>query len=116
MAPMYAACHAALSTAELLESILLQVRVKHILLVQRVSKQWRNTIIGSLQLQRALFLKPLNRDHDRVDTKDRKCDEGVTQGPHIIINPLLRFIGRTRRWGNDPVDVRFDLKILVSLD
>ncbi|KAK5117137.1 hypothetical protein LTR85_008905 [Meristemomyces frigidus] len=47
------------STTELLEAILLQLPVKHVLLAQRVSKQWCSTVVGSVQLQTALCFRPV---------------------------------------------------------
>ncbi|KAF7187924.1 hypothetical protein HII31_10824 [Pseudocercospora fuligena] len=54
--------------------------------------------------RRALFLKSFDRD----ETKHKTSND--FRGPYMIINPLLPFIGRTRRWGNDPVDIRLDFK------
>jgi hypothetical protein len=48
-----------LSTTELLEAILLQLSLKDVLLSQRVSKEWRDTIVGSTKLQQLLFFRPI---------------------------------------------------------
>lgn len=47
------------STTELLEAILLQLPMKDVLLSQRVSKEWRDTIVGSTKLRELLFLFPI---------------------------------------------------------
>lgn len=52
------ACDQVLGTTELLEAILLHLDTKTLLLSQRVSKAFKETIITSLPLQQALFLKP----------------------------------------------------------
>ena len=48
-----------LTTAELLESVLLHVRPRTLLLSQRVCKDWQLAITRSKPLQRALFLQPI---------------------------------------------------------
>ena len=50
------AAHNALSTTELLEQILSHLGVEDLVLLRRVSRHWRNTMAGSLVLQRAMFL------------------------------------------------------------
>ena len=45
---------------ELVENILLQMPLDKILLAQRVSRTWRDTIQQSPDLQRALFFKPVS--------------------------------------------------------
>lgn len=47
-----------LSTIELLESIILQLPCKDVLLAQRVSKSWNATISGSLRLQKVFCFTP----------------------------------------------------------
>lgn len=46
------------ATTELLEMILLQLDMKNLLFTQRVNTQFKNTIDGSIELQRALFFLP----------------------------------------------------------
>ena len=46
-------------TPELMEKILLELPIKDVLLSQRVSSTFKNTITDSPRLQQALFLKPL---------------------------------------------------------
>ena len=57
----------ALNTTELLESIILKLQCKDVLLVQRVSKQWRATVVSSLALQKSLCLAPC----ERLDIEDQ---------------------------------------------
>ncbi|KAK4956534.1 hypothetical protein LTR10_006061 [Elasticomyces elasticus] len=52
------AADAALAITELLESILVRVDAKTLLLSQRVCRKWRDVIEGSLVLQQKLFLRP----------------------------------------------------------
>ena len=47
-----------LRTTELLESVLLELACRDLLLVQRVSKTWQATVVGSSALQRALCFAP----------------------------------------------------------
>lgn len=47
-----------LNTTELLESVLLQLRYKDILLLQRVCKAWKTAINRSPTIQKALCFKP----------------------------------------------------------
>lgn len=42
---------------ELLESILLELPIKDLLLVQRVSKGWQSTVETSFKIQQALYYK-----------------------------------------------------------
>ncbi|KAF1348857.1 hypothetical protein BDV97DRAFT_370088 [Delphinella strobiligena] len=49
---------AVFETAEMLEQILLHLPMKDLLLASRVCGGWQDTIISSLQIQRALFMKP----------------------------------------------------------
>lgn len=56
--PSYSAVDQALHLPELLEQILLHLSQQDLLLSQRVSLAFRNTIVSSHRLQRALFLVP----------------------------------------------------------
>ncbi|KAK5732905.1 hypothetical protein LTR17_010178 [Elasticomyces elasticus] len=56
------AADTALAIAELLESILVRVDAKTLLLSQRVSRSWSAVIEGSLVLQQKLFLRPATLD------------------------------------------------------
>lgn len=47
--------HQVFNTTELIELVLLQLPVREVLLGQRVSKQWQDTVLGSTKLQQALF-------------------------------------------------------------
>ena len=53
-----------LCTIELLENILLMAPPKDVLLAQRVCKDWRRTIKGSMKLQRLLFFRPVGEITD----------------------------------------------------
>ncbi|KAK5707163.1 hypothetical protein LTR17_020970 [Elasticomyces elasticus] len=52
------ACNKAFGTVELLERILIDVDTRTLLLAQRVSRRWNETIQFSLPLQQRLFLRP----------------------------------------------------------
>lgn len=56
--PCWTAMEQVLHLPELLELILLHLSQKELLLSQRTSRNFRNTIVGSPCLQRALFLAP----------------------------------------------------------
>ena len=43
---------------EILESIMLEVPMRDLLLSKRVSRQFQQNIVGSVNLQRALFFEP----------------------------------------------------------
>lgn len=51
-------------TSELLESIVCYLPLKQILDVQRVSKQWRNVIVGSPSIQEKLFTRRANKEQE----------------------------------------------------
>ena len=53
--------HQVFDIMELLENILLYLPIRTMLLAKRVSRQFRDTIDGSLQIRRALFFEPLSR-------------------------------------------------------
>ncbi|KAK4505879.1 hypothetical protein PRZ48_003844 [Zasmidium cellare] len=58
--PVYVgvAADAVFNTAELIEKILLDVPFRTLLTSQRVSKQWKDAIAGSKEIQEKLFLRP----------------------------------------------------------
>lgn len=47
------------ATVELLETVLLKLPIRDLLLVQRTNKQWQAVITGSKKVQRALFFEPV---------------------------------------------------------
>ncbi|KAK2734171.1 hypothetical protein FQN55_002912 [Onygenales sp. PD_40] len=49
----------ALSVIEILETILLHLPTKDLLLSQRVCRKWKNVIFGSIKLQQELFFYPI---------------------------------------------------------
>lgn len=51
-------------TIELVECILLQLPIRDVLQIQRVSKTCCGTVLGSIKLQRALFLEPMPQEPD----------------------------------------------------
>jgi hypothetical protein len=59
------ACSKVLGTVELLELVALNLSCQQVLVVCRVSKQWRSVICGSLKLQVALCNKPSNLQQDQ---------------------------------------------------
>ncbi|KAK4618101.1 hypothetical protein CLAFUW4_11934 [Fulvia fulva] len=67
----YTAAHVVINTPELLDNILLRLPMKRLLFSQRVNKQFKATIDGSIKLQQALFFK--------VDPKNAKIfsDDGM---------------------------------------
>nr|POF18497.1 hypothetical protein CFP56_63041 [Quercus suber] len=58
LAKLSSAANAVFDTVELLESILLHLPMKDLLLSQRVSRAFRMTVLGSRVLQQALFFVP----------------------------------------------------------
>lgn len=54
---MMAACHAALTTFELLERILLSLPLHNILLLNTVNSQWRSVMARSIPIRNAMFKK-----------------------------------------------------------
>lgn len=115
-----AAYEAVLLTTELLENILLHVPPKDLLLVQRVSRKWRDLIGKSVPLQEKLFFKPAKiapnnywqwsrkpgLDCERVDIQAaaKKQFEGFAHA--VEVNPFLHL---TRSTG--PQGVRDTLKL-----
>ncbi|TKA70606.1 hypothetical protein B0A55_06712 [Friedmanniomyces simplex] len=86
-----AACTATTDTVELLETIILHLPLRDILVLQRVSKQWQAVIQGSRKVKRALFLEPSGD----VKLKTYKTPEWrTTQGRiwrgKMLLNPLIR--------------------------
>ncbi|KAL3958919.1 hypothetical protein ACCO45_007081 [Purpureocillium lilacinum] len=81
---MSSAAQAVLSTAELLEAILVGVDIRTLLVsVPRVSRRWHAVVASSLPLQRALFFHPESED-DSAGDRDRI--------PAKRQNPLLRVL------------------------
>ena len=64
----------AFDITEILESIILQLPCKDVLLEQRISKAWQTTITGSPSLQKALFFVP---------SRPLGCDLGVSMGSDV---------------------------------
>lgn len=112
MAAAHTACHAVLNTTELLESMLFQLPIQQILRVQRVSKQWQNTIAGSPNLQVALFLKPFGcgaqTGGKKVDMEVGRDHRSTTTAP-ALINPLPNFVSSEVRGWSNSTEVYLDI-------
>lgn len=60
MAAQYVIAHdEVFNTTELLELIMLNLPLKDMLLLQRVNQFWKDTVLGSVKLQRWLFFRPI---------------------------------------------------------
>ena len=71
-----AATRQVLGTAELLEAILLHLPIRDAILVQQLCKNWFDAITSSIELQRALFLRPtksLGKDQVHNMTLSTSC-------------------------------------------
>lgn len=55
---------AVFNTAELLEAILLEIPMKQLFTIRRVSKQFRDTVNSSVRLQEEMFLRPRKTDKE----------------------------------------------------
>ena len=64
---------------ELLESILLLLPTRDLLLSQRVNRFFRNTITGSSLLQEALFLRATPADSDGIINRDPEPNRILTE-------------------------------------
>lgn len=99
-----------LSTAELLEGILLQLPMKDLLFAQEVCKSWQTVITHSVQLRRALFMEPAKCGP--VSWMDWRIDDKqmymMDLGPPLRAlrgllhrKPLVRY---QAHWGKQRVD------------
>lgn len=68
---------AALQVTEILEMILLFLPLRKIVQVKEVNKSWRNTVEGSINLQRALFLTSLNGSVAQYRPKDKMAQQAI---------------------------------------
>lgn len=68
---------AALHVTEILEMILLFLPLRKIVQVKEVNKSWHNTVEGSINLQRALFLAPLNGSVAQYRAKDKMARQTI---------------------------------------
>ncbi|KAK4498464.1 hypothetical protein PRZ48_011122 [Zasmidium cellare] len=64
-----AAAAQVLDTVELLEMIILELPIRDVFTDQRVSRHWRSTIVESVKLQQALFLKPSTLVESEITSK-----------------------------------------------
>ncbi|KAI7201042.1 hypothetical protein KC343_g15253 [Hortaea werneckii] len=74
---------------ELLEAILLELPMKDLLRTQQVRKHWKQVIVGSNAIQKALFMRPGGAAEAAVDSFRYRCPKAdVTMG-EIAINPCF---------------------------
>lgn len=73
------AAHDALHTAELLELILIGVDMRTLLVAQRVSRYWYESMKNSVRLQKKLFLIPATTK-DIIELNIAKMCRGATGG------------------------------------
>lgn len=113
-----------LETNELLENIICYLPLKKILDVQRVSRQWKNVIASSPNIQEKLFMRRANKEQElwimvkrepgRGNVKDKPLRVKVLPTPDtpaitpVSLNPMLRV---SRSWHN-PNGVRFPVSML----
>jgi hypothetical protein len=82
-------------TYELLEDILLRLPLRQLLIVQRVSKIFRQLVQNSLRIQKALFLTPVTSKTGEIDEGERENFIGVwaqpedDSEPFILLNPFI---------------------------
>lgn len=81
-----------LDTIELLESILLQLHPRELLVVQRVSKHWQAVINASIKLQQALFFKTTQAPFSFSEAETK----GVKVRKNRLLKPLFRLMYRAR--------------------
>ncbi|KAK4889874.1 hypothetical protein LTR27_011387 [Elasticomyces elasticus] len=72
--------HAVFNVVELLESIILHLPMRDMQRSRRVSKQWCQTVDGSLPIKKALFLEPGTLADLARDTEIR-TSRGLNDGP-----------------------------------
>ena len=84
---------------ELLEAILLELPVKKLLLVQRVSKHWQTTIKASVSIQQALFYTP--KPLSSTTSKDRPDINPVLNGIIHRVNGSLSVETISKVYRND---------------
>ncbi|KAF1991301.1 hypothetical protein K402DRAFT_174980 [Aulographum hederae CBS 113979] len=63
-------CSEAFAIVELLEHVLISLPEAEVLKCLRVNKFWKNVIMGSIKLQRKLFIVPIEGDTADNDTKE----------------------------------------------
>ncbi|KAF2174138.1 hypothetical protein M409DRAFT_16408 [Zasmidium cellare ATCC 36951] len=91
-----AAAARVLDTVELLEMIILDLPIRDVFSKQRVSRRWRSTVAESIQLQQALFLKPIPSEQSEIlpgvttFALDTSCAEVLaTPGRKTIFQSVL---------------------------
>ena len=84
----YMACHQAFAAVELLETVLLNLEMRELLRIQRVSRHWQALIQTSPSLQRKMFLGfvPQTGDLSRfVYDNSHPPADSATTAPHLIV-------------------------------
>jgi hypothetical protein len=71
------------NTVELLETVLLYLPIRDILLAQRVNTQWRATLKCSRRLQRALFIEPIV-----LGCQQYSLSQASPRDLRVFVNPL----------------------------
>ncbi|KAK3717978.1 hypothetical protein LTR37_005404 [Vermiconidia calcicola] len=92
-------------TVELLETILLELPTRDLLLSQRVNKQWAAVIQSSRKLQQALFLESVSRSPMSLGTVD-KANCTVRVNP--LLQPLLDFLSNIEFNGPEELTENFE--------
>lgn len=78
---------------ELLEKILLELPMTDLLLIQRVSRQFKSTIDGSITIQQALFFKPLPSKADKLDWADPEARSNPLLCGPFLTGPFGKIVG-----------------------
>ncbi|KXT18151.1 hypothetical protein AC579_7702 [Pseudocercospora musae] len=88
-------------TAELFETILLELRIQNILVnASRVCREWKRKIDGSRRLQEALYFRPLPgapvepRGEHLYEKRKRLPGEGRIKAIEVLENPLMPRVRR----------------------
>ena len=76
-------------TIELLEAILLELPMKDVLRSQQVRKHWKEVIVGSNAIQKALFMRPGGAAEAAVDSFRYTCTKADGTIDEIAINPCF---------------------------
>ena len=122
-----AVCSQVLAIPEMLEMIMLSLPLKHLLRSGRVSLFWHRLWASSLNIQRALFLKP-SQDHpvQLINTMENpgedECEWETASGGRLqkrpIINPFHNriFYGHFDPWYLDAVSYRILVHPFIRCD
>ncbi|GAB1741014.1 hypothetical protein NU219Hw_g6266t1 [Hortaea werneckii] len=97
-----------LTTVELLEAILLGLPMKDLLRAQHVRDHWRQVIVGSNAIQKALFLRPGTAAEAAIDARCIEYIKADGTTGRIAVNPWICEYECDRVWD---YDVRSGLSI-----